>query len=211
MSPRERVQNKSQANKECDTRICFTEVRFSQTYSPLRWSQRPGLFQPFPSLKRSLRLSEFLLLNQTGTNFPARTTAQLVSLASVTIELFARKSEGKKQSKRKSSKEHNKFLSLNTKAFVELGEDLITWVCLELNARALVRSWKVENLDDLKVGVVGVFIAQPPNQSFGGGCCRMAHGTVRCASHVTRPLGSDRWSSDLWARLAVRWCTGQVL
>jgi hypothetical protein len=42
---------------------------------------------------------------------------------------------------------------------VKLGEDLITWVCLELNARALVSSWKVENLDDLKVGVVGVFIA----------------------------------------------------
>jgi hypothetical protein len=40
--------------------ICFTEVRFLQTYSPLRWSQRPGLFQPFPSLKRSLRLSELL-------------------------------------------------------------------------------------------------------------------------------------------------------
>jgi hypothetical protein len=37
-------ENKSQPNKECDTRICFTEVRFSQTYSPLRWSQRPGLF-----------------------------------------------------------------------------------------------------------------------------------------------------------------------
>jgi hypothetical protein len=32
--------------------ICFTEVRFLQTYSPLRRSQRPGLFQPFPSLKR---------------------------------------------------------------------------------------------------------------------------------------------------------------
>jgi hypothetical protein len=32
-------------------------------------------------------------------------------------------------------------------------------VCLELNARALVSSWKVENLDDLNVGVVGVFIA----------------------------------------------------
>ena len=41
-------ENKSQVNKEWDTRICFTEVRFSQTYSPLRWSQRPGLFQPFP-------------------------------------------------------------------------------------------------------------------------------------------------------------------
>jgi hypothetical protein len=27
---------------------------------------------------------------------------------------------------------------------VELGEDLITWVCPELNARALVSSWKVK-------------------------------------------------------------------
>jgi hypothetical protein len=36
---------------------------------------------------------------------------------------------------------------------------LISFVCLELNARALVSSWKVENLDDLNVGVVGVFIA----------------------------------------------------
>jgi hypothetical protein len=42
---------------------------------------------------------------------------------------------------------------------VEFREDLITWVCLELNARALVSSWKVENLDILNVGVVGVFIA----------------------------------------------------
>jgi hypothetical protein len=46
--------------------ICFTEVRLSQAYSPLRWSQRPGLFQPFPSLKRSLRPSELLFSNQTG-------------------------------------------------------------------------------------------------------------------------------------------------
>jgi hypothetical protein len=42
---------------------------------------------------------------------------------------------------------------------VELGEDLITWVCLELNARALVCSWKMENLDDLNMGWLGVFIA----------------------------------------------------
>jgi hypothetical protein len=49
-----------QINKEIkrmNTVICFTEVRFLQTYSPLRWSQRPGLFKPFPSLKRSLRPS----------------------------------------------------------------------------------------------------------------------------------------------------------
>jgi hypothetical protein len=30
-SPRERAKNKSQANKECDTVICFTKVRFLQT------------------------------------------------------------------------------------------------------------------------------------------------------------------------------------
>jgi hypothetical protein len=149
------VENKSQANKECDTRICFTEVRFLQTYSPLRWSQRPGLFQPFPSLKQSLEPSELLFSNQLGTKLPARTTTQLVSVALFTIEMISRPNEKKKQSKRKSSKEHNKSLSLNTKAFVELGEDLITWVCLELNARALVSSWKVENLDDMNVGVVG--------------------------------------------------------
>jgi hypothetical protein len=66
--------------------ICFTEVRFLQTYSLLRWSQRPGLFQPFPSLKQSLGPSELLLLNHTGHKVPARTTTQLVSLASVTSE-----------------------------------------------------------------------------------------------------------------------------
>jgi hypothetical protein len=40
----------------------------------------------------------------------------------------------KKQSKRKSSKEHGKSLSLITKAFCGIGEDLISLVCLELNA-----------------------------------------------------------------------------
>jgi hypothetical protein len=42
---------------------------------------------------------------------------------------------------------------------VEFGEDLISLVCLELNVRALVSSWEVENLDALNGGVVGVFIA----------------------------------------------------
>ena len=60
-----------------------------------------------------------------------------LSLALVTIELIARKNERKKQSKRKSSKEHNKSLSLITRALCGVGRgfDLL---CLELNARALV-------------------------------------------------------------------------
>jgi hypothetical protein len=40
----------------------------------------------------------------------------------------------KKQSKRKSSKEYGKSLSLITKALCGIGEDLISLVCLELNA-----------------------------------------------------------------------------
>jgi hypothetical protein len=88
---------------------------------------------------------------------------------------------------------------------VELEEDLITLVCLELNARALVSSWKVENLVDLNVGWLGVFITPTTKSGRWEAVCRMAHRTVRCASHVSRPLGSDRWSSVLWARLAV-WC-----
>jgi hypothetical protein len=96
-SARERVENKSQANKECDTRICFTEVRFSQTYSLLRWSQRPGLFQPFPSLKRSLGPSEISLINHLEHKVPTRTTTRLVSLASITSEFDHNKKSRKKK------------------------------------------------------------------------------------------------------------------
>jgi hypothetical protein len=68
-SPKERAKTNHKQIRADDTVICFTEVRFLQTYSPLRWSQRPGLFQPFPSLKRSLRPSE-LLSQSTGTLSP---------------------------------------------------------------------------------------------------------------------------------------------
>jgi hypothetical protein len=94
---------------------------------------------------------------------------------------------------------------------VELGEDLITLVCLVMNAIALVRCRSVENLDANECGVVGVFIAPTTKRWTLEVCCRMAHQTVRCASHVSRPLGFDCWSSDLWGLWAVRWCTEQVL
>jgi hypothetical protein len=73
MSPRERAQNKSQANNEvCDTRICFTEVRFFQTYSPLRRPQRPGLFQPFPLSNGPSDRVSFLFSNQPGAKPPRK-------------------------------------------------------------------------------------------------------------------------------------------
>jgi hypothetical protein len=135
MSPRERAQNKSQTNEECDTRICFTEVRFLQTYSSLRRPQRSGLFQPFPSLKRSLGPSELFFSITWNTKFPQGPPQDWCLLPQLQVSLIARKNEKEsKRSKRKSSEEHGKSLSLVTNAFVELGEDLITWVYLELNA-----------------------------------------------------------------------------
>jgi hypothetical protein len=130
-SPRERVQNKSQANEECDTGICFTEVRFLQTYSPLRRPQRPGLFQPFPSLKRSLGPSELLFSNHLGIKLPPRAPTQLVPLVSITSEcLITRKNaKEKKRSKRKSSNEHYKSLSLDTKPLCGVGRGFDLFWC----------------------------------------------------------------------------------
>jgi hypothetical protein len=107
------------------------------------------------------------------------------------------------RSKRKSSNEHGKSLSLVTKALCGVGRvfDLFGVLCNQ--CYLLYSGWKLENLDAMNGGVVGVFIAPTTKLVVWGGCCR----TVRCASHVTRPLGSDRWSSDEWTRLAVRCAT----
>jgi hypothetical protein len=79
---------------------------------------------------------------------------------------------------------------------VEFGEDLISLVCLESNARALVSGWEVENLDALNVGVVGVFIAPTTKldrwwrlsvrwRTGQSG----AHRTCPVPSHVTNAVG----------------------
>ena len=105
-------------NRADDMVICFTEVRFLQTYSPLRWSQRPGLFQPFPSLKRSLGPSELSLLNHLEHKVPTRITTRLVSLASITSE-FDRNERIKKEESNPSArarKNTSKSLSLVTMA-----------------------------------------------------------------------------------------------
>jgi hypothetical protein len=71
--------------------------------------------------------------------------------------------------------------------------------------------WSLKNLDALKCGGWGVFIALTTKVAVGEAVCRWVHRTVRCASHVTQPLGFDRWSSDRWGHRTVRWCTGQSL
>ena len=69
----------------------------------------------------------------------------------------------------------------------------------------------MENLDAMNGGVVGVFIAPTTKSGRWEAVCRMAHRTVRCASHVTWLLDSDRWSFCLLGHRTVRCCTGQAL
>jgi hypothetical protein len=97
---------------------------------------------------------------------------------------------------------------------VEFGEDLISLVCLELNARALVSSWEVENLDALNVGVAGVFIA-PTTKLDRWWRLSVVWCTGQSGAHRTCPVYQPRhqcrWiptvgASDFWARLNVR-CT----
>ena len=61
---------------------------------------------------------------------------------------------------------------------MDLGEDLVSLVCLVLNAIALVRCRKSENLDAMNGGVVGVFIAPTTKSGRWEAVCRMAHRTV---------------------------------
>jgi hypothetical protein len=72
---------------------------------------------------------------------------------------------------------------------LDLGEDLISCMCLGVKSRALVLNAMAENLDALNGSGWGVFIAPTTKTTIGEGCCRWAHRTVRCASHVTQPLG----------------------
>ena len=65
---------------------------------------------------------------------------------------------------------------------MDLGEDLISLVCLVLNVIALVRCMKLENLDTMNGGVVGVFIAPTTKSGRWEAVYRMAHRTVRCTT-----------------------------
>jgi hypothetical protein len=71
------------------------------------------------------------------------------------------------------------------------------YLCLVLNALALVLNVLAENLDALKCGGWGGCLSTGTPDS------PVRHRTVRCASHVTQPLGFDRWSSNKWGHRTV--------
>jgi hypothetical protein len=64
----------------------------------------------------------------------------------------------------------------------DLGEDLISCLCLGVKSRALVLNAMTENLDALNVWWLGVFIAPPTKMAVGEAVCRRAHRAVRCAT-----------------------------
>ena len=142
-----------------------------------------------PSLSQTVPRTEWaFLLNHLEHKVPTRTTTQLVSLASITSEFDLKKEWERKQSKRKSSKEHNKSLSLITKALCGIGRGFDHFGVSCIECLALVSSWKVENLDDLNVGVVGVFIA--PTTKLAVWWRLLSHAapdTVRCAMRQQPP------------------------
>jgi hypothetical protein len=101
--------------------ISFTEVRFLQTYSPLRWSQRPGLYQPFPSLKRSPRPGELFSLINGSLRPLTRTTTTWCLL--LDYKLLENKSEGRRKAiQEQELKEHEQnSLSSHYLLGVEMG------------------------------------------------------------------------------------------
>jgi hypothetical protein len=82
---------------------------------------------------------------------------------------------------------------------------LISLVVSRIECYSSCNVLKVENLDAIECGAVGVFIAPTTKSGRWKAAVAWRTGqsgappdTVRCASHVSRPLGSDCWSSDWW-------------
>jgi hypothetical protein len=120
--------------------------------------------------------------------------------------LGTRKKEEEKQSKRKSSNEHGKTLSSSHYNCVlnwDLERFWFTLIVSWIECLALVLNVLAENLDALKCGGWGVFIALTTKVGVGDDCCRMAHRTVRCATGHC-PVRQPRhptvrvWLLELW-------------
>jgi hypothetical protein len=165
--------------------ICFTEVRFLQTYSPLRWSKRPGLFQPFPSLKRSLRPSELFFSIKRNTTFPQGPPHNWCLLPWLQLSLITRRMR-KKRSDPSARAQMNTNVALSSHYLIwsdsGLGRGFDLFGVSRIECYSSCNVLKVENLDAIECGVVGVFIAPTTKIWPLEGCYRMAHQTVQCAT-----------------------------
>jgi hypothetical protein len=104
-----------------------------------------------------------------------------VSLALITSELRTRNGKKKSDPSARAQKNTTKLSLLVTNAL----SGIVTWrdfdslyLCLVLNALALVLNVLDKNLDTLKCWWLGVFIAPTTKVVVGEGCCRRAHRTL---------------------------------
>ena len=99
--------------------------RFGSCKPTPRWGGHKGRVSFNPSLSQTVPRTEWasLLKSKPGTKLPRKGHHTIgASCLDYNWVLISRTSENeKKQSKRKSSKEHNKYLSLVTKALCEIG------------------------------------------------------------------------------------------
>jgi hypothetical protein len=128
-----------------------------------------------------------------------------VYLALLTKLLRVRSEKEKKAKPSKQEHQWNTNDPLASPSSLELIQglwvDRSLWLCLGVESIALVLNAKFWMLVWLEWWWLGVFIALNHQTTIGGGCYRWAHRTlsgapsdaVRCASHVTQPLGF--WSS----------------
>jgi hypothetical protein len=77
----------------------------------------------------------------------------------------------------------------------DLGEDLILLEVSRIECYSSCNVLKVENLDAIECGVVGVFIAPTTKIWQLEGCCRMAHRTLSGAPATS----AGRWGSTVGA------------
>src|SRR5699024_1708140 len=135
---------------------------------------------------------------------PTRTTTQLVSLASVTIEFVTRRMR-KKRSDPSARAQMNTNVTLSSHYLIGcdsgLGRGFDLFGVSRIECYSSCNVLKVENLDAIECGVVGVFIALTTKNgrwktavAWRTGQSGAPPDTVRCASHVSQSLGFDRWS-----------------
>jgi hypothetical protein len=109
-SPRERVKNKSQANKQVRHGDLFYRGSVLSNLLPVEEATKAGSLSTLPSLKRSTDRVSFLFSITWNTKFPQGPPQDWCLLPQLQVSLIAKKDqERRKQSKRKSSKEHKQI------------------------------------------------------------------------------------------------------
>jgi hypothetical protein len=135
----------------------FPEVWFQRTYSALRRPQRPGLFQPFPSLNQLLGQVECFFLIKWVTKTPQGSPHNYVSLASFTKHLERLEWEESNQATRATNKHKSPSLkSLSTSVHMTWFWSLERIWCFDcvfgVYSFALVLNEEVQCLDVLNGG-----------------------------------------------------------